>query len=338
MVVVHVRFLFSKGSMQVSITTRIGWASSTWLGVLNDMVGQLGGISSRLLMWGVIKPVAMIPSSAETAPFLAVPGPLSASPGPEMAAPVPESAAHGPSVAAVGPDGVDEFLLQTAETMSRTFCGLTARALCLWQGGVYNMVKLLSEDPALQQEAIQRAQLLFPRILALEELMSSGQCPVGVKLFADRFLWIEGVAYRELLGMLSEGHVEFAKVYAWRIHGSVHHEKGPREHKSTPLNTHDIAPHGTARSPPHLGVGSTPSEAKIQHMPLRSQSPLLTFAPTDFPFTKTNSLSCHLPYPPSPPTALPTTALPFNLTRTIASPFLFVLFEESRTSSSLCAA
>ena len=119
--------------------------------------------------------------------------------------------------------------------MSRTFCGLTARGLCLWQGGVYTMVKLLSEDPSQVQEAVQRAQLLWPRILALEALLATVGCPKGVRAFADRFLWFDGVVYRELLCLLSEGHLEFARTYALRVHGSVHHEKGFPEQKIPPI-------------------------------------------------------------------------------------------------------
>ncbi len=102
------------------------------------------------------------------------------------------------------------------------------------------MVKLLSADPALQQEAVQRAQLLFPRMLALEALLSSADCSVDVRSFADRYLWTGGVVYRELLGLLSEGHIQHAKVNAWRIHGSVHHEKGPPKQKS-PLTLSPLA-------------------------------------------------------------------------------------------------
>ena len=189
-----------KGAIAVSIATRLGWACSTWLNVLNDMVGLLNDHANSLQRWGIILPAPVDP--------LAV--------------------AVDASAAAPGPAGVNDFLLQTAETMSRTFCGLTARALCRWQGGVYAMVRLLSSDMGVQAGAVQRAQRLFPRILALEELLASADCPPGVRSFGDRYLWIDGVVYRELLGLLSEGHLEFAKIYARRIHGSVHHEKGSK--------------------------------------------------------------------------------------------------------------
>jgi hypothetical protein len=196
-----------RGAIAVSITTRLGWATSDWIGVLNHMVGQFTGPDSSLRAWGVIK------------------APLRA-PEPSTAAPDAAAAAVDPLSAAPGPARVDDFLLQTLETMSRTFCGLITRGLCLWQGGVYNMVKLLSEDQAIQLEAIRRAQLLFPRILALEKLLAATGCPAPVRAFANRFLWFDGVVYRELLCLLSEGHIEFAKTYARRVHGTVHHEKG----------------------------------------------------------------------------------------------------------------
>jgi hypothetical protein len=196
-----------KGAIAVSIATRLGWASGDWIAVLNDTVGQFSSPRSRLRTWGVIK------------------APLRA-PEPVAAAPDAAAAAFDPLLAAQAPARVDEFLLQTLETMSRTFCGLITRGLCLWQGGVYNMVKLLSEDLSIQAEAIRRAQLLFPRILALEKLLAATGCPAGVRAFANRFLWFDGVVYRELLCLLSEGHIEFAKTYARRVHGTVHHEKG----------------------------------------------------------------------------------------------------------------
>jgi hypothetical protein len=196
-----------QGAIAVGIATRLGWASGDWIGVLNDMVRQFSGPQGNLRAWGVIKAPLRAPELFTTAPDAASP-------------------AVDPLLAAQAPARVDEFLLQTLETMSRTFCGLITRGLCLWQGGVYNMVKLLSEDLSIQSEAIRRAQLLFPRILALEKLLASTGCPKGVRAFANRFIWFDGVVYRELLCLLSEGHIEFAKTYARRVHGTVHHEKG----------------------------------------------------------------------------------------------------------------
>ncbi len=101
-----------KGAIAVSISTRLGWASSDWIGVLNDMVGQFSGPQSSLRAWGVIK------------------APLPA-PEPFVVAPDEAAAVVDPFLAAQGPARVDDLLLQTLETMSRTFCGLITRGLCL---------------------------------------------------------------------------------------------------------------------------------------------------------------------------------------------------------------
>jgi hypothetical protein len=203
--------------------------------VLNDMVGQLSGPRTSLRQWGVIRAA---PSSVFLDPVSSLPALAAA------AAQEPSTASPDPLLAAPVQDTVDEFLLETMETMSRTFCGLTARGLCLWQGGVYTMVKLLSQDPGLVQEAVRRAQLLWPRILALETLLATRGCPAGVRAFADRFLWFDGVVYRELLCLLSEGHLEFARTYALRVHGSVHHEKGIPRRNFTPTReqSHPASP------------------------------------------------------------------------------------------------
>jgi hypothetical protein len=219
-----------QGAIAVSIATRLGWACCDWIGVLNDMVGHFSGPEGSLRTWGVIKAPLRTPEAFTDAPDAA-------------------AVAVDPLLAAEAPARVDEFLLLTLETMSRTFCGLITRGLCLWQGGVYNMVKLLSEDPAIQLETIQRAQLLFPRILALEKLLAATGCPAPVRAFANRFLWFDGVVYRELLCLLSEGHIESAKTYARRVHGTVHHEKGlPMIY----LATHPSAPpdHPLPTNPP----------------------------------------------------------------------------------------
>jgi hypothetical protein len=178
-------------SIDLSIATRIAWAGSRWLEPCNDIVRLLNGHSSSLYRWGVLK----------SAPVVA------------------EGAALGPVV-------VDQFLLESVETLARTFCGLTARGLSLWQGGVYFMVTLLSDDPRVREGAVFRAQRLFPRMLALEKLLAGPDCSAAVTTFGARYLWLQGTVYRELMGLLSEGHIDAARIYAWRIHGSVHHEKG----------------------------------------------------------------------------------------------------------------
>jgi hypothetical protein len=186
-------------SIDLSISTRIAWACNQWLEPCNDIVRLLNGYSSSLYRWGVLK-----------------------------SAPVDASGA------ASGPVVVDQFLLETVETLARTFCGLTARGLSLWQGGVYFMATLLSEDPRVREGAVFRAQRLFPRMLALEKLLAAPDCPAAATTFGARYLWLQGTVYRELMGLLSEGHIDAARVYAWRIHGSVHHEKG-HHHKSEHL-------------------------------------------------------------------------------------------------------
>jgi hypothetical protein len=181
-------------SIDLAISCRLDWAQSRWLGPCNQIVAMLNGQSMCLHQWGVVMPTAV---------------------GGVASAPI-----------------VDQFLLETVEAMARSFVGLTARSLMLWQGGVYHMVMLLSDIESVRHRAVTRAQLLFPRMLALEQLLATPDCPQAVTDFGARYLWLHGTVYRELLGLLSEGHLDAARVYAWRVHGSVHHEKGlPANHQ-----------------------------------------------------------------------------------------------------------
>jgi hypothetical protein len=220
------------------------------------MVGQLSGPHTSLHQWGVIRRAPTTTTLAAQAPVSAPQAPPSAEEHSEF--PDPLLAATGPAL--VSENTVDEFLLETVETMSRTFCGLTARGLCLWQGGVYTMVKLLSEDPGLVQEAVRRAELLWPRILALDTLLATPGCPAGVRAFGARFLWLDGVVYRELLCLLSEGQLEFARTYALRVHGSVHHEKGFRKRKS-PTHSGTQPPSPATQPPIRVSFASLPTRS-----------------------------------------------------------------------------
>ena len=124
-------------------------------------------------------------------------------------------------------DVVDDFLLCSLESISRVFWGLHARSLILWTGGVYNQVKLCSDDPSVRAQAVRRASLLWPRILILENMLVDEGC-VDPEVFAfnDGFLWHHGTCYRELHGLVSENYIAQARSYSWQIHSCPYHEKG----------------------------------------------------------------------------------------------------------------
>ena len=130
--------------------------------------------------------------------------------------------AEGPVDAA---DVVDDFLLCSMESMSRVFWGLHARSLILWSGGIYNHVKLCASE-RLRAQAVQRASLLWPRILILENMLVEEGIDPEVIAFHDGFLWIHGSCYREINGLLFEDYIALAVKLSWQMHGCPYHEKG----------------------------------------------------------------------------------------------------------------
>ncbi len=189
------------GGSSIAIETRLGWASCDWLDPCNDIVGMVIGENPKLRSWGVLEP--QVPGGGGCF-----------------------DRADGGCPDRATDCVVDTFLLETVETMARTFIGLAARSHTLWQGGVYALVSLLADCDHTRQLTIERAQRTFPRILALETALMATDCPKELEEFANRFLWFRTTPYRELLCLISEGHIDEAVLYTWRIHGSTHHEKG----------------------------------------------------------------------------------------------------------------
>ena len=111
--------------------------------------------------------------------------------------------------------------------MARAFWGLHARGLSLWLGGVYGMVKLCSVVPQQRDESISRGSALWKRLVVLEEMVAADQPDPELLEFWHGFQWPRSVAYRELLVLLSEGRLDEAVAYAWRVHSATSHEKGP---------------------------------------------------------------------------------------------------------------
>ena len=183
-------------SIQLSLRVRLQWAEGKYVEAMNKVI-QFWSNVSKLQDWGVLS----------------------------------RGARAGPPLAAVADPPVrSQFLLEKVETMTRVFMGLHTRALRLWQGGIYHLVLLCHPDEAWQDVAVQRAMMLWRRLLAFEEVLANGTGSDNddslVKLFASEFLWSHGTVYRELLCKVSEGRVDEARVYAWRVFGSVYHEKG----------------------------------------------------------------------------------------------------------------
>ncbi len=176
--------------MELSLDLRIGWACHSWVLPMNEVDRFFFGQSHFLREWHIIRP---------TRAAAAVPG---------------ES------------EIIDQFLLGTMDTLARVFWGLHARGMCLWSGGVYNLVKLCSPSAACRQEAINRAAHLFRRLLALEQVMAEGNMTPELLAFESQSLWFHGTVYRELLGLVAEGCLEEATLYSWQVHSSVYHEKG----------------------------------------------------------------------------------------------------------------
>lgn len=163
-------------SMTASLDVRLGWATWSWLRPCTEVVTQLVGRATQLRAWGIVQQ----PAGAAD--------PRGASPA------------------------IDDFLLKVSECLARNFCGLMARSYTLWMGGIYTYVRVLSEDPNDVQNAVRRASMLFPRILALKKLLSTSVCHPEVIAFGATFLWMDSIVYMELLGALAMGSIDAAKV------------------------------------------------------------------------------------------------------------------------------
>jgi len=186
-------------SIETSIGLRLEWACGSWVEPMNSVVSYFAGQQALLREWAILRPAG----------------------GRHGRGPI------APGELGLAPDIVDEFLLTKFEAMARIFLGLQARAMCLWRGGIYSAVKLLSEDTC--QEAAMRAAKVHRASLAVEEFLANG--PPGdeheaVKSFESERLWNHSVVYRELLGLVAEDELDAARFYAWQLHSSVCHEKG----------------------------------------------------------------------------------------------------------------
>ena len=190
-----------ESSIDLSLRMRLQWAEGKYVEPMNKAI-QFWSNVNKLQDWGVLHRGAQVAA--------AVAGP--------------------PPAAVADPPVKSPFLLEKVETLTRIFMGLHTRALRLWQGGIYHLVLLCHPDEAWQGVAVQRAMLLWRRLLAFEEVLANGTGSDNddrlVQLFASEFLWSHGTVYRELLCKVSEGRVHEARVYAWRVFGSVYHEKG----------------------------------------------------------------------------------------------------------------
>ena len=176
-----------QSSIAVAFQVRLGWAGGSWIELLEMCAAHFHN-SAWLQQVGIC----------------------------------PQRGCHGQ-----GDHNVDGFLLTTMEGIARVYFGLIIRTFWLWRGGCYGLVNLLSDDDDLATEAAHRAQLLWPRVLALEQKMAgSGLQDRGCNAFEAGLLWPTGIVWRELHGLLAEGQVAEALPYLWRVHGCHYHEKG----------------------------------------------------------------------------------------------------------------
>ena len=179
-------------SIEVSFTIRLSWATQEWVGAMTELRDMFFDVE-KMHRWGVLK---------------------------RRAAGLDEAEATAASAA-------DPHMLAVFESMARAFWGLHARGLSLWLGGIYSMVKLCSLLPRQRDESISRGCALWDGLAVLEMMVAASEADPELLEFWHGFLWPKSVVYRELLVLLSEGRLEEAVAYAWRVHSSTPHEKGP---------------------------------------------------------------------------------------------------------------
>jgi hypothetical protein len=179
---------------QTSITTafqvRLGWARGSWMTVMEGASASLNGDRAWL------QKVCALPDSGRAAM-------------PEC----PQHGRHGLSNRGIAAMAelqdppctcqVDEFLLDAVEGIARVFFGLVARTWCLWSGGCYGLIKMLSERADEVAAILDRAQRLWPRLLAFEQEMAAGagRTNSGMQVFENGLLWPTGVAWQEMHGL-----------------------------------------------------------------------------------------------------------------------------------------
>ena len=182
-------------SVKLSLELRMAWAAGSWMQPMNEVHGCFFDVS--LLLSLEIISVGRTDEPADRAAVTA-----------------------------------DEFLLTTFESFARVYWGLQTRSYIIWSGGVYNTSLFCSNDEHLRLHAINRAQLLQPRVQALDELLNSeadlqNSCDrPGVVDFGHHFFWRHGIVYRELLMLSTDQRHDEAMHYSWSVHAGVSHEKG----------------------------------------------------------------------------------------------------------------
>ena len=182
-------------SVKLSLELRMAWAAGSWMQPMNEVHGCFFDVS--LLLSLEIISVGRTDEPADRAAVMA-----------------------------------DEFLLTTFESFARVYWGLQTRSYIIWSGGVYNTSLFCSNDEHLRLHAINRAQLLQPRVQALDELLNSeadlqNSCDrPGVVDFGHHFFWRHGIVYREVLMLSTDQRHDEAMHYSWSVHAGVSHEKG----------------------------------------------------------------------------------------------------------------
>jgi hypothetical protein len=195
-------------SVATSLEVRVAWAAGEWVEADNGVMSFFTAGPDTFHKWGILQNRSgQIGRACQDGRGGGQPGSLGGQDCPEA----PE---------------VDQFMLETFETLARNFVGLHTRTFSLWSGGVYNLAQLLSPYPHCQAAARKRAVDLWPRVLRFEELCNAARVPSAVLHFQSQFLWLSSTVWREMLSLVSAGRLEDAKEYAWRIHGGVYHEKG----------------------------------------------------------------------------------------------------------------
>jgi hypothetical protein len=194
-------------SVETSIKVRTSWARGDWMAISSNVLGSFNS-PDLLRKWHVLQS----------------PG------GPSDRGGCGGQGGSGDRAGGWSGHKVDGFLLETLETLARIFAGLLARTMMLWAGGVYNVAMTLSGDPGERAQATERASQVWRALLRFEEVLCVTDATDELHDFAGQFLWMDGTVYRELFASLAEGRVEFARDYAWRVHGGVCHEKGHQQH------------------------------------------------------------------------------------------------------------
>ena len=127
------------------------------------------------------------------------------------------------------PHALNIELNKVRELIVRAFIAQRARTMRLWEGGVYNLIALLSLEEAEARRVLRYWRRWWPRFRAYQAKLHDDEGDAGLTAFSDQFVWQESTVLMELLEMLDESRWRVTspiRRYLLNVTAGVCHSKG----------------------------------------------------------------------------------------------------------------